>query len=183
VKGVVEALFERLGLSISFTESEASILQKACSARILFKEESLGIIGMLEPTLKELTSIRDPLFVAELNLSSVVPSVPTVRRYEPIPKTPEILRDIAIVVDEQLLWREVETEIESISVPNLRSITLFDTYRGRQIPEGKKSLAIRLRFYDPQRTLLSEEVEEALKEVVSRLKERFGALIRGIDIR
>ena len=182
-KGVIEALFERLGLNISFTESETPILQKACSAKILFNEETLGVIGMLEPTLKELTSIRDPLFVAELNLSSVVLSVPLVRRYEPIPKTPEILRDIAIVVDEQLLWREVETEIKSVSVPNLRSVTLFDTYRGRQIPKGKKSLAIRFRFYDPQRTLLSEEVEEALKAVVSRLREKFGALIRGVDIR
>lgn len=187
-KGVVEALFERLGLDASFTEKKTEIFLDVCSAAIFIQrpaQESkwIGVIGMLNPDIKETSGIKASLFAVELDVTAIAPFVETVHRYRPIPKTPEVLRDIAIVVEEDVLWRQIESEIRSCYVPNLRSVTLFDTYRGRQIPKGKKSLAIRLHFYDPERTLQSKEVDEAVAKLIDRLRDRFSALLRGVDIR
>jgi len=184
LRGVIDTLFERLGISVEIKVAEVPIFAPECSAKILLSadKKELGIIGVLRNDIKEEIGVRDPLFVAEINLSEILPLVSLIHRFHPIPKTPEVLRDIAVVVDEEILWGDIKTLILNSKTPNLRSVELFDIYRGKQIPQKKKSLAIRLHFLDPERTLRSEEVDKAVTVLIEKIKKQTGALVRGLDI-
>jgi phenylalanyl-tRNA synthetase beta chain len=98
------------------------------------------------------------------------------RRYHPLPRYPEVIRDIALVVDAGLASREVRNLIESF--PLVSQVSLFDLYVGEQIPAGKKSLAYRIVYQSPSHTLTDEEVEKIQRKIVERLRREFGAALR-----
>ncbi|RKY13330.1 MAG: phenylalanine--tRNA ligase subunit beta, partial [Planctomycetota bacterium] len=92
---------------------------------------------------------------------------------------PTIQRDIAVIVDENLLWRDVQNAIHDLQIKRLADFRLFDVYRGQQVPKGKKSFAIRLLFSQEEGMLTGEQVDEMVGRVVAELERRFGAKLRG----
>jgi len=99
-----------------------------------------------------------------------------VKQYQPIPRFPSITRDIALVIDKQVSYQQVEDVIRSF--PLVKKVTLFDFYRGEQIPEGKKSFAIRIVYQSPEHTLTDEEVDIIQKQMLDRLHQELGATLR-----
>jgi phenylalanyl-tRNA synthetase beta chain len=98
--------------------------------------------------------------------------------YVKLPRSPEIDRDLALVVDEIILAYDIEKVIKENGGKLLESVSLFDVYKGEQVDEGKKSLAYSLKFRASDRTLTDEEVNNALKKVLRKLEEQFGAMLR-----
>jgi phenylalanyl-tRNA synthetase beta chain len=96
----------------------------------------------------------------------------------PPPRTPSVRRDIAVVVDESVQWRQVAASIEIPAIPNLSSIVPFDIYRGQGIESGKKSLAIAMTIQDTRQTLTDNEIEVVVATVVERLVAAVGASLR-----
>jgi phenylalanyl-tRNA synthetase beta chain len=87
-----------------------------------------------------------------------------------------VARDLALVVDEQVSYRKVEEIIGSFLL--VTQITLFDLYRGEQIPEGKKSFAIRIVYQSPRHTLTDEEVDQTQEQMLGKLNQELGANLR-----
>ena len=120
----------------------------------------------------------DPVWGLELTLPES-PAPPAPRRSLPLPPFPAVERDLALVVADRIDAATVEAAIRAHGGELLREVGLFDLSRGKGVPDGHRSLAYRLRFVSPERTLTDAEVDRALAAVVTHLKEALGVERRG----
>ena len=178
LRGVVDAALESLGLAARYEPADVEVFEKGFSARLHHDGRAVGVAGLLSRTVCEAAGVRGDLWAAELDGEWLLEKGTIARRFRPIPRHPEVERDIAVVLDADVLWRDVAAAVSDLEIPALRRFVPFDTYTGEQIPKGKKSIAIRLRFGLDERTLQSDEVDEAVDRIVGRLAERFGAVLR-----
>ena len=99
-------------------------------------------------------------------------------RFTALDRFPAVQRDLSIVCDESVAAAEIDARVRAAAGGLLRSVSLLDRYTGNQVPAGKVSLTVSLRFQDPERTLTSEEVQEAVDGVIRELRAA-GFEIRG----
>jgi phenylalanyl-tRNA synthetase beta chain len=139
-----------------------------------------GVVGELHPRLIEARELRVPrLIVAEVSVAGLGGgSLPAVQ-FQAQSRYPAVERDLAVVVGEAVPAAEVEAAIRSSGGDDLRSIVLFDVYRGRPLADDERSLAFRLHFESGDRTLTEAEVEAAVGEISGALEHRVGGRIRG----
>jgi phenylalanyl-tRNA synthetase beta chain len=110
---------------------------------------------------------------------AIQPGRPEPTHYQPLPVYPLVERDLALIVPAGTLASEVGVVIRDSSPPFLESLSVFDVYEGENIPEGTRSIAWRLRFRSPDRTLTDEEVDAAIRRITSALEEKLDVGIRG----
>lgn len=175
-KGVVESLLAGLGLRASFRESYDAGLFPGRQAEIIIAGDSIGVLGDVHPEVVEAFELSGTVCLIEIDLERLLTKVPQWRQYESIPRFPAVYRDISIVVDEQVAYQRVEEIIRSF--PLVARVTLFDLYRGEQVPQGKKSFAIRITYQSPTRTLSEDEVNQVQDGMLSRLAREVGASLR-----
>jgi phenylalanyl-tRNA synthetase beta chain len=132
-----------------------------------------GWVGELHP------SVLDGVWGAfELDLDALVERAPEVVAFEEVSPYPEVRQDLAFVVDANVPAAELLEAIREAGAPELRSVSVFDEYRGEQIGEGKKSLAFRTAYGSQERTLTDEEATAVRGRIVEALGKRFGAELR-----
>ena len=175
-KGVVENLLKQLGLKASFDTGDDEILFPGRGANIIIEDDKVGIVGDVHPRVAQVFELSNNICLMEIDLEKVLTKITGIKEYQPIPRFPSVPRDIALVVDEQLSYRKVENIIRSF--PLVTEVTLFDLYRGEQIPEGKKSFAIRIIYQSPGHTLTDEEVDQTQEQMLARLHQELGATLR-----
>lgn len=183
-KGIVEALAGDLHLSaVEFRRSNAAFLHPGKAAEVCVGDQSVGVFGQLHPSVAEAFDLdpRKVHLVGEFDLELLQRLVPDRFTYDPIPRYPAALRDIAIVVDEATPAAEVEAVIRAAGGKLLRQVHLFDVYRGESIPKGKKSLAYALTYQSQDKTLTDKEVDKLHRKVEEQLKRSLNAQIRGKD--
>jgi len=176
-KGVLEALLERLGVAAGFEPAEDAIFSPGTGAKIVVQGQSVGTLGELHPSVADSFDISSrPVSLFEIDLESLLPAAITPRRYRPIARFPVTLRDMALVVEAEVPAKRVQDIIESC--PLVARVSLFDVYSGGQVPAGKKSLAYRILYQSPSRTLTDEEVNRAQGQILDRLQRELGATLR-----
>jgi phenylalanyl-tRNA synthetase beta chain len=181
VKGVVEQLGVLMSCTPSFVPAEVGYLVPGRTAAVHLDGVAVGIVGQLDPAVADAREVPrgDLIFVAEVDLDALGISVSLgARRVAPLPRHPSVVRDIAILVDDTLPAEAVRGTIRTAAPAMLSSVHEFDRYLGKGIPEGKVSLALRLTFQAPERTLTDEEVAEAMERIASALAEKLGAIRR-----
>jgi len=174
--GAVENLLNHLGLRASFEISDDEGLFPRRGADIVIDGAGVGIVGDLHPRLAQAFELSNAACIIEIDLEKLLTRIAGIKEYQSIPRFPGVARDIALVVDEQLSYRKVQEIIESF--PLVTQITLFDLYRGEQIPGGKKSFAIRIVYQSPKHTLTDEEVDRTQEQMLGRLNQELGATLR-----
>jgi len=176
LKGIIESLLLNLGI-ISKCEwmiLGGSILFKADrSAKIQLGNNVLGYIGEA----KELELKTSPC-VVELDMDLLVKMSHFSKKYHALSQYPPVLRDLAIIVGEEVTWASIEKCIADVNISFMTVINFFDIYRGKQIPSGKKSIAFNLCFQASDRTLKSEEVDVAQQKILNALQETLGGELR-----
>jgi len=175
-KGVVESLLNQLGLKASFNTGDDEILFPGRGADIIVEDDKVGIVGDVHPRVAQAFELSNTICLIEIDLEKVLTKITGIKEYQPIPRFPSVTRDIALVVDEQVSYRRVENIIRSF--PLVKHVILFDLYRGEQIPEGKKSFAIRIVYQSPSHTLTDEEVDQTQEQMLARLHQELGATLR-----
>jgi phenylalanyl-tRNA synthetase beta chain len=183
LKGVLEALTEALHLpEVKWERGTDSALHPARSAVLVIGKETAGQMGELHPRVAEALKLGGKaVLIAELDLEVLQRASPARHRYQPISRFPAALRDIAIVVDEDVTAERIAAEIRAGGGELLHSATLFDLYRGESIGAGKKSLAYALSYQAADHTLKDDEVDEAHTKIEKRLRHVLRAQIRGED--
>ncbi|WP_163328380.1 phenylalanine--tRNA ligase subunit beta [Desulfurobacterium thermolithotrophum] len=178
LKGIVEGLLELLKLEGKFESLDnVEYLHPGQSAKVIVNEEEIGFIGKLHPDVLERLDIKQDVFVGELSLDRLVEfSKEREIFFKQIPKFPPVTRDIAVLVDADMPVGKLEEVIKS-SAKYLEKLKLFDLYKGKEIPEGKKSVAFSLVFRSKEKTLSDEEVNKILNGIIKAL-EKFGATLR-----
>jgi phenylalanyl-tRNA synthetase beta chain len=176
-KGILETVFNRLKVKTDFKPAEDQTLLAGKTAEVIVRGERVGIVGEVHPKTAALFDIStQPITLFEIDLGKLLSSAEAVYRYRPIPRFPGNTRDIALIVDNSLAASRVQEVTESF--PLVEQVTLFDVYSGEQVPPGKKSLALSVRFQSAERTLTDEEVNQAQQQIIERLQREFGAILR-----
>ncbi|HUS34492.1 MAG TPA: phenylalanine--tRNA ligase subunit beta, partial [Verrucomicrobiae bacterium] len=179
LKGIVEVLFERLGLrGLQWTRASEPKGPYIESATITLGKQTLGTFGQLQPVLARKYDLRDPVFLAEFDLDLILARCNAAKSFKAIPQFPGIRRDIAMLVPETVTHENVASAVKQLKPQNLESLELFDVFRGKNIPEGQKSVAYALHYRNAERTLTDNEVNTAHDRVVAELKTRLNAVIR-----
>jgi len=175
-KGVVENILNQLGLKASFENSDDEGLFPAKGADVIVGDSRIGVLGELHPKVAQAFELFNTACLIEIDLDKLLTKISVTRKYQPIPRFPSVSRDVALVVDEQIRYREVEEIIQSF--PLVTKVNLFDVYRGEQIPKGKKSFAIRIIYQSPSHTLTDEEVNQTHEQMLAKLNQQLGATLR-----
>lgn len=172
LKGMLEAYFEQLQIqSLIQWEKVESIeeLHPGRSAQIKLKDQMIGIIGQVHPTLCREYDIHAHTYFAEIYLDRVYPVALPERSQQPIPKYPASMRDIALLVSKTQNHQQIVDTIYASGVEYLESVTLFDYYQGEAIDSDHISLAYRLIFQNPDQTMSDEDVDQAMQRIESAL--------------
>ncbi len=175
-KGVVENLLNHFSLKASFDIGDDEILFPGRGANIIVENDKVGIVGDVHPRIAQAFEISGTACLIEIDLEKLLTKITGIKEYQPITRFPSITRDIALVMDEQVNYRTVENIVQSF--PLVTKVTLFDLYRGKQIPDGKKSFAIRIIYQSPKHTLTDVEVDQTQKEMLAGLHQELGATLR-----
>jgi phenylalanyl-tRNA synthetase beta chain len=180
LKGVVEILLARLGLDGSFRPTEQDVFHPGRCARLVVDGEDVGVMGELHPLVREAFELpSQPICALEFDLDALLASWGAPREMMPLSTHPPVYEDLAVVVDEDVPAVRVRDLIARAGAPLLRSVALFDVYRGAQVGASKRSLAYRLTYQAGDRTLTDEEVAGVRSGIVQRLGEELGATLRG----
>lgn len=170
--GTLEALAAALGAPApAFSPSSREELHPGRAAAVSIDGGEVGIAGELHPRLARSLDLQGRVAVFEIALPPLFASVRPPQGAV-VPRFPAAERDLAVVVGETTLAGDVRRAIEETGAPSLESIELFDVYRGEQAGAGNVSLAYRLTFRDPERTLTDDEVSIVMQRIVSSIRER-----------
>ena len=180
LKEVVETLLKELGIKntsyVALTDN--ATYHPGRAAKIYIEDVKIGEIGEISFGLAKNYDITSRAYIGELDLIKIMPYIVKDILMEEISKYPTVERDIAIVID-----RDLETDVlEKFMIENgselLKSVELFDVYMGGNIEKDKKSSAYKLKFQSKDRTLREEEISEIMKNILSKLEDKFNAQLR-----
>ncbi len=182
LKGALESLTEGLGLEMVMVPAGAgapSWLYQGRAAEVRLGDKAIGHMGELDPAAARALGIDGRACCFEIELAPVLEAMAAGgKRYDGIPKFQPARRDLALAVAEGTGFGEIRKAAMEAGRPELESAELFDLYRGEQAGEGRKSMAISLRYRLPDRAVGEEEVGRAHQRVVEALRKGFGAEIR-----
>ncbi len=180
LKGAVERLMEAAGVkNVEFrAEKYDKRFHPGRCAAIECGIFSLGAMGQVHPDVCANFGIDQPVYAAEIDYEMLSSLADTEIRYTPLPKFPAMTRDFSMVVKEEVEVGSLEAAIKEAAGALLESVKLFDVYRGKNIPEGSKSVAFNLSYRSPDRTLKEAEVNEINTRVLAVLAEKFEAVLR-----
>ena len=138
----------------------------------------VGRVGRLATAVQKNWNLPNTLHIAQLYLDDLLASFPPDTQSRPLPKQPAIERDISLILDETIEWSAVHDALTGLQLDHLEDVSFVTTFRGKNIDSGKKSLTLKLRFRDSERTLTHEEVNAPATEAINMLTSKFSAEIR-----
>lgn len=178
LKGDVFSLLDKLQLKkFRCTESSLKFLDNR-AMELHLNNVNFGYIGVLSLDILNALDIQDDIFIAELDFQVLFDEYIWDKKFQPIQKYPAIKRDLSILVDQHIPVEEVEKIIWQSGGKFLKSVNLFDFYRGKQIANNQKSLTFTLTFYALDRTLTEKEVDTNIEVIVENLKLKLNSQLR-----
>ncbi len=180
IKGVVETLLSELkigGVAFS-TEATQPYLHPGKSCQLFSGEKSLGFFGEVHPQVTANFEIAQTVYLLEIDVETLVDLAADETKYKQLSKFPDMSRDSALLLDATIDAAQVLDIVSRSKSKLIESVTIFDVYTGQGIPAGKKSLALRIRYRDLDKTLTEEEVSKAHNKVINSICHQLAAEIR-----
>ena len=180
LKGAVELLLKRFGIdqfNVQYRETENPYFESGLALTV--NKKHIADLGKLNDSLKKQFSLRSDVYVAEWNWTAFLALTDKVNvRYKPVPKYPEVRRDLALILDKKIKFSEVEEIAEKTEKKMLRNVNLFDVYEGKNIEKSKKSYAVSFVFRDDTKTLTDKKVDKVMEKLLNNFKNQLGAELR-----
>lgn len=179
-KGIIEELFANLRVT-RYTVEAGTHYAMHPGKTALFKKgrDVIATVGEVHPAVLSAYGITKPVYIFELDATTVMKYMAKDLKYKALPKYPATSRDLAMLVDVDVNAADIEKAMTKAAGQNLTQITLFDVYTGKQVEEGKKSLAFSLTFQSNDKTLTDAEIDPAIEKIVAKLQKDFNANLRG----
>ncbi|HTA76488.1 MAG TPA: phenylalanine--tRNA ligase subunit beta [bacterium] len=180
VKGLAENLLAECGITGAqweytgenpYLPTQSFMVKSSTGALLLWG-------GALNPKVLKEYEIAGPCFALEVELTALAAASHKAASYVPLPKFPEAWRDIALMVPDAVTSSQIISAVEEQGKPLLKQVELFDLYRGKNLPEGVRSLAYRLRFQADDKTLTDKDVSDKMTQITELLKERYSIALR-----
>ena len=183
LKGYVEALMARYRIDVNTLQcgsAPSDLFSEGITYSLPGKEPKLlATLGCLNPALCKRFGIKQPVFAAEINWEVLFTLIKRDKfSFKELPRFPEVRRDLALLLDEGVAYSAVRSCALKAGKKLIKSVSLFDVYRGEKIPAGKKQYALNFVLQDPERTLTDTDVENTMNRVLSALQTECGATLR-----
>ncbi len=177
LKGALEAAVDAMKLAtLHFAKANVKHLRLGQAGDISLQSgRVIGGIGRLSESIASSFKFRQAVWVAELDLTELLESESRAILYQPLPRYPSVVRDVTLLVNRDLDFEELVQAVYANRGSEFRSVMLVGTYEGKSIPEGKRSVTLRIEYRSDERTLRDEEVEERQRELIDSLVEKFSA--------
>ena len=180
LKGELEAIFNGLRVkkaSYCAVKDNPSYHPGRC-AKVTIDGVDVGVMGQVHPLVAKNYGIDVDVYCAEINFTAILGLLLPDATYTPLPKYPSVTRDLSLICEETVTVADVEKVINASAGKLLRSVKLFDIYRGVGVPEGKKSMAFSLELRADDRTLTDTDSEQVVSKVLKALEEQLNASLR-----
>lgn len=179
-KGIIEELLANLRVT-RYTVEAGTHYAMHPGKTALFKKgrDVIATVGEVHPAVLSAYGITKPVYIFELDATTVMKYMAKDLKYKALPKYPATSRDLAMLVDVDVNAADIEKAMTKAAGQNLTQITLFDVYTGKQVEDGKKSLAFSLTFQSNDKTLTDAEIDPAIEKIVAKLQKDFNANLRG----
>ena len=183
LKGYVEALMARYRIDVSSLQmgsAPADLFSEGITYSLPGKEPKLlATLGCMHPVLCKRFGVKQPVYAAEINWEVLFSLIKRDKfSFKELPRFPEVRRDLALLLDESVTYADVRKTALRAGKKLIKSITLFDVYRGEKLLFGKKQYALNFVLQDPEHTLTDQEVEKTMERVLEALKSELGAILR-----
>jgi phenylalanyl-tRNA synthetase beta chain len=179
LKGAIDSLFDTCRLPpVELLESDTTTYKKDFSFNVGTNGESIGQAGQIEAEVARIFGIKQSVFAAVLDFGNLLKLRQSKLSFTPLPRFPAAPRDLAVIVDESVKAGDLLRAIRKMGGKLVEDVEIFDLYRGKQIGEGKKSLAFTFTYRSPERSLSSEEVADIHGKIAEYLKQNFNAVVR-----
>jgi phenylalanyl-tRNA synthetase beta chain len=177
LKGALEAAVDAMKLApLGFSKAKVKHLREGQAAKIMLADGTpIGSIGRLSETIAASYKFRQPVYLAELDLTALLDSEQRTVQYKPLPRYPSVVRDVTVLVGRDISFAELLEAIDSERVAGYSGAKLVGTYEGEGIPEDKRSVTLRVDYRSEEGTLRDEEVEEQHRRLIDSLLIKFSA--------
>ncbi len=161
--------------NLTFKAADVKHLRKGQSAEILLDGKTVGTIGRLSDEIAQSYKFRQPVFVAEIDLQTILAEKEQTILYRPLPVYPSVERDVSVLVKRSVSFAEIKQAIEALGFELLRKVKFVDVYEGKGVADDERSLTVRLVYRSDERTLIESEVESVHNKILQSVEEKFGA--------
>ncbi|MDI6698472.1 MAG: phenylalanine--tRNA ligase subunit beta [Candidatus Saccharicenans sp.] len=171
LKGAVEDICGYLGYEqLSFEPVEHPFFEPGQALKILVKNELVGLLGLLNASLARGYDLERPAYCAEISLQELLSRQPRPFSFQPVPRYPGTSRDLSFLVDDSLTYQQIQQQLQKLNIACLENFLIYDRFQGKSLAPGKVSFSVRFYFRHSARTLQTEEVDRAMREIISQLK-------------
>ncbi|NLO39577.1 MAG: phenylalanine--tRNA ligase subunit beta [Ruminiclostridium sp.] len=180
LKGIVEQMLAQLNIhSADFSPAaDHPVFHPGKTAKLTINGVMVGYLGEVHPEVADNFECPAQTYIAVLNVQPLIDNADMVRQYKHLPRYPAVSRDIAMLIRDEVLVKEIEAVIRQQGGKLIEEVRLFDVYRGDQVPEGMKSVAYNITFRAPDRTLVDDDVNRAMEKILNGLKTSLDATLR-----
>lgn len=176
LKGTISRLLENVGVQVQFKPVINELLEDALE--IISNNRQMGIAGRVKQTVLKNSDIKVPVYFADLFWQEIEKEAADNVSYREVSKFPAAQRDLALVVDKKVAYADIELATEKANLPKLRAIELFDVFENEKLGTNKKSMAISYTFTDENKTLIDEEMDKMVQQLISIYEKELNAEIR-----
>lgn len=176
-KGYVDSVLSRLGIEkIKSIPVEVDLFAEGMSYQV--GTEVLVRFGTIRKNILKHFDIKQEVFFADFHWDAVLKLISNKIKFADIPKYPEVRRDLALLVDEQVSFDSIYQTARQSEKSLLKEVQLFDVYTGANLPEGKKSYAVSFTLQDDSKTLTDEQIEKVMSKLQKNFAAELGAVLR-----
>ncbi len=180
LKAHLENILTRLGINqekLVLKPLQNDLFSTAMS--IETKNHTLGYFGVINKAIKNKFDIDTDIFFAEMNWDMLMKeSEKQLVQFSEIPKYPEVSRDLALLIDNNITFKQIEQVAYQSERKLLKKVVLFDVYEGDNLPEGKKSYAVNFIIQDEEKTLTDKQIDKVMSKIQENMKKELGAQLR-----
>ena len=178
LKGIVQSIIKMVGIeNIIYDEFSNNYYDYAESISV--GKDMIFKYGLISSSQTSSIEIENEVFYAELDYDKIEKHIDTKPKiFKKVSKFPIVSRDISILVDDNIKFRNIQDSIKKVDQGLIKKVSLFDVYRGKNLPAGKKSYGIGFKISDNTKTLSVEEIDSLINKIIVSLEKNFGAMLR-----
>ena len=178
LKGIVQSIIKMVGIeNIIYDEFSNNYYDYAESISV--GKDIIFKYGLISSSQTSSIEIENEVFYAELDYDKIEKHIDTKPKiFKKVSKFPIVSRDISILVDDNIKFRNIQESIKKVNQGLIKKVSLFDVYRGKNLPAGKKSYGIGFKISDKTKTLSVEEIDSLINKIIVSLEKNFGAMLR-----
>jgi phenylalanyl-tRNA synthetase beta chain len=178
LKGVVSAIFERMGITVKESPNDSAMFSQSIS--LSWNKRVIAELGSVSKSLLKAADLRQEVFYADIRWAVCIDALRQQKplMYTEVPKFPEVRRDLALLIDQEVKFEQLEQLAYQTEKNLLKSVRLFDVYEGDKLPKGKKSYALSFTLQDLGATLTDKQIDKIMEKLIKTYQEKAGAEIR-----